>query len=98
MAVVYVVDDNELLRDSLRETLKREAYEVETFAHPLEALEALKRRPCHVVVSDLKMPGPSVTMGPGSMSRSVIGSSIPSSRPETMARDWAWRLPRAWWN
>ncbi len=56
MAVVYVVDDNELLQDSLREALRREEHEVETFPDPLEALAALKQKRCHVIVSDLKMP------------------------------------------
>ena len=56
MALVYVVDDNDLLRDSVREALLREEHEVETFPHPVAALEALEQRRCHVVVSDLKMP------------------------------------------
>ena len=56
MALVYVVDDNDLLRDSVREALVREEHEVETFPHPVAALEALEQRRCHVVVSDLKMP------------------------------------------
>lgn len=56
MALVYVVDDNELLQDSLRETLRRDEHEVEVFSHPIDALSAMKRRRCHVIVSDLKMP------------------------------------------
>lgn len=56
MAIVYVVDDNELLRDSLREALTREEHEVQTFADPVQALAALNRKRCQVIVSDLKMP------------------------------------------
>ncbi|MCG3137964.1 MAG: Regulatory protein AtoC [Phycisphaerae bacterium] len=56
MARVYVVDDNELLQDSLREALIREEHQVETFSDPVEALVALKKQRCDVLISDLKMP------------------------------------------
>jgi DNA-binding NtrC family response regulator len=57
MARIGVVDDKELLRDSLAETLVREDHQVATFGDPLEALEAIKSQPFDLVVSDLKMPG-----------------------------------------
>ncbi len=56
MALVYVVDDNALLQDSLRETLLREEHRVETYSDPPAALTALRRQRCDVVISDLKMP------------------------------------------
>jgi DNA-binding NtrC family response regulator len=56
MARICVVDDNDLLRESLEEALRREEHEVDSHANPCDALEALKRRRCEVVVSDLKMP------------------------------------------
>ncbi len=57
MARVCVVDDQELMRDSLAATLSREDHEVETFGEPAAALGRIKT--CHydAIVSDLKMPG-----------------------------------------
>jgi DNA-binding NtrC family response regulator len=57
MARVCVVDDKELLRESLGETLRREDHQVSLFADAAGALEAIKTQPIDVVVSDLKMPG-----------------------------------------
>ncbi len=57
MARVCVVDDQELMRDSLGATLRREDHEVEAFAQPTEALDRIKSGSYEVIVSDLKMPG-----------------------------------------
>jgi DNA-binding NtrC family response regulator len=57
MARVCVVDDQELMRDSLAETLSREDHEVDAFARPAEALDRIKRTHYDAIVSDLKMPG-----------------------------------------
>jgi len=57
MARICVVDDKELIRDSLAETLAREDHEVTTFGHPREALEAIPGGGFDLVLSDLKMPG-----------------------------------------
>ncbi len=57
MARVCVVDDQELMRDSLAETLSREDHEVDTFGLPAEALERIKCSSYDAIVSDQKMPG-----------------------------------------
>ena len=57
MARICVVDDNEMLRESVAETLTREDHLVTTFADPVEALRAIKGTPFDCIVSDLKMPG-----------------------------------------
>jgi len=57
MARVCVVDDQELMRDSLAATLSREDHEVDTFGLPAEALERIKASPYDAIVSDQKMPG-----------------------------------------
>ncbi len=57
MGRVCVVDDKEMLRDSLAETLGREDHVVETYGVPLAALEAIKAGPFDCVITDLKMPG-----------------------------------------
>ena len=56
MAQICVVDDKEILRESLSETLVREDHTVTTFANPLEALAAIKDNRFDLVLADLKMP------------------------------------------
>jgi len=57
MARVCVVDDKEMLRESVAETLSRDDHAVATFGDPLEGLEAIKAGSFDCVVTDLKMPG-----------------------------------------
>ena len=56
MARICVVDDKEILRESLQATLTREDHEVTTFADPVEALAEIRQGRFELVVSDLKMP------------------------------------------
>ncbi len=56
MARIAVIDDKEILRDSLEEALTREDYAVTTFADPVTAVEAIKGERYDVVLTDLKMP------------------------------------------
>jgi len=42
MGRICVVDDNEMLRDSVAETLTRDDHVVSTFSDPAEALRAIK--------------------------------------------------------
>ena len=53
---ILVVDDEFLLRDSIRIVLEKEGYEVLTAADGEEALQQLASRPPQVVISDIKMP------------------------------------------
>jgi two-component system, NtrC family, response regulator HydG len=57
MGRVCVVDDKEMLRESIAETLTRDDHVVATFGDPIEALEAIKTGSFDCVVTDLKMPG-----------------------------------------
>ncbi len=57
MGRVCVVDDKEMLRESIAETLSRDDHTVVTFGDPIEALEAIKAGSFDCVVTDLKMPG-----------------------------------------
>lgn len=57
MGRVCVVDDKEMLRESIAETLSRDDHVVTTFGDPIEALEAIKGGSFDCVVTDLKMPG-----------------------------------------
>jgi len=56
MARICVVDDKELIRDSLVQTLSREDHEVTAFGDPLEGLAAVRAGGFDLVLSDLKMP------------------------------------------
>lgn len=56
MAHIAVVDDKEILRDSLMDALSREDHTVTTFADPTEALTQIKTQHFDVVLCDLKMP------------------------------------------
>ncbi|MBD3162215.1 MAG: response regulator, partial [Candidatus Eisenbacteria bacterium] len=56
-AHVLVVDDDEAIRDSCRQTLERSGYEVETVCDGAEALRAIHARRPDLVLLDLRMPG-----------------------------------------
>ena len=57
MGRICVVDDNEMLRESVAETLVRDDHVVTTFKDPTEALRAIKSATFDCIVTDLKMPG-----------------------------------------
>ena len=56
MTRVLVVDDKELMRDSVATTLSRANHSVVTASGGKNALAKLIERPCDVVVTDLQMP------------------------------------------
>ncbi|MCH8966931.1 MAG: sigma-54-dependent Fis family transcriptional regulator [Planctomycetes bacterium] len=56
MACIAVVDDKEILRESLTATLEREDHRVTPFADPIEALAQIKRNRFDLALVDLKMP------------------------------------------
>lgn len=57
MGRICVVDDNEMLRESLAETLSREDHTINVFADPIEALRAIRGGTFDCIITDLKMPG-----------------------------------------
>jgi DNA-binding NtrC family response regulator len=57
MARICVVDDNELMRQSVVTALQHESHHVQPFGDATTALAELARQPFDVIVSDLKMPG-----------------------------------------
>ncbi|MFQ5589961.1 MAG: sigma-54-dependent transcriptional regulator [Phycisphaerae bacterium] len=56
MAHVCVVDDKDILRESVSAALTREDHRVTTFGDPVEAFEAVKSRRFDLILVDLKMP------------------------------------------
>jgi DNA-binding NtrC family response regulator len=53
---VLVVDDEPLTRETLKELLRDEGFDAESFASPYEALQVLEREDVAVVLTDLRMP------------------------------------------
>ena len=56
MARIAVVDDKEILRESLAATLEREDHETTVFADPVEACGVIKQGRYDLALVDLKMP------------------------------------------
>src|SRR5688572_356208 len=57
MSIVLIVDDKDLLRDSVGATLQRAGFTVVTASDGTSALESITKRRPDCVVTDLKMPG-----------------------------------------
>jgi len=55
-ARILVVDDEEIVLVTLRDTLRLEGYQVEGFTNPLQAVEQLKQGSFAVILSDQRMP------------------------------------------
>lgn len=53
---ILIIDDEEIVLAALRETLKREGYQIATFANPLDALEAIRGQTFSVILTDQQMP------------------------------------------
>ncbi len=53
---VMIIEDTDLMRESLEETLRRAGYEVAGYPSAVEALEVARREPPDLVVTDLKLP------------------------------------------
>jgi len=55
MAKILIVDDEKAIRNTLREILEYEEYEVEDVDNGIEALELIKSAPIDLVLCDIKM-------------------------------------------
>ncbi|CAN5853732.1 sigma-54 dependent transcriptional regulator [soil metagenome] len=53
---ILVVDDDETIRQCLREFMERDGFEVETAPNAASALEIARSRPFHLLITDLRMP------------------------------------------
>jgi DNA-binding NtrC family response regulator len=54
---ILVVDDDDYMRDSVGETLKRKGYDIDVACDGVSALELLAKDSFDLVISDFKMPG-----------------------------------------
>ena len=57
MQKIILVDDDQLVRNSIKEILTRAGYEVVPFTSGQEAVDAFETENCQLVLSDMKMPG-----------------------------------------
>jgi DNA-binding NtrC family response regulator len=57
MPKILLVDDEAVIRSTLREILEYEKYETAEASNATQALDMLKRQDFNVVISDIKMPG-----------------------------------------
>src|SRR4030095_178140 len=57
MALVCVVDDQAMMRDSVEATLTAQDHKVLSFGDAQEALTAIRQRSFDVVLTDLQLPG-----------------------------------------
>jgi DNA-binding NtrC family response regulator len=73
-ANILIIDDEEAIRDSFSQVLKREGYAAKAAVDGREGLEFFKQEQFHVVLLDLKLPGPDGM---------VILSKIKEQNPET---------------
>ncbi len=55
-ARILVVDDEEIIRESLYYILEKEGHEVEAAKDGLEALQKIEKKPFDIVITDLEMP------------------------------------------
>jgi DNA-binding response OmpR family regulator len=53
---VLVIDDNEDLRELIRDSLEHEGFEVAAAADGERGLESQRGRPAHIVITDIFMP------------------------------------------
>ncbi len=56
---VMVLDDEPIVGERLRPVLEKKGFRVETFTESQKALERLSEKKFHVLVTDIKMSGPS---------------------------------------
>jgi DNA-binding response OmpR family regulator len=54
--LVFVVDDDDDLRDAILDLLRLDGYEVGGFGRALEALHAMRERLPNLLITDLQMP------------------------------------------
>lgn len=54
---IVVIDDEPITLKQLRRILEKEGYPVAAFSSPQRALKHIEDAPCHVIITDVRMPG-----------------------------------------
>ena len=55
MAKILIIDDERAIRNTLREILEYEDYEVEDVDNGIDGLELIRKNDCDLVLCDIKM-------------------------------------------
>lgn len=53
---LVVIDDEPITLKQLRRILEKEGYQVAAFSNPQRALKHIEEAPCHVIITDVRMP------------------------------------------
>ena len=53
---ICIVEDEEILRVSLKDDLLDAGYSVTDFENPVKALEHFKKKKCDIIISDIRLP------------------------------------------
>lgn len=53
---IVIIDDEPITLKQLRRILEKEGYAVAAFSNPQRALKHIEESPCHIVISDVRMP------------------------------------------
>ena len=53
---IVIIDDEPITLKQLRRILEKEGYQVSAFSNPQRALKHIEETPCHLVISDVRMP------------------------------------------
>lgn len=54
---IVIIDDEQITLKQLRRILEKEDYHVSAFSNPQRALQHIEQTPCHIVITDVRMPG-----------------------------------------
>lgn len=53
---IVIIDDEPITLKQLRRILEKEGYQVSAFSNPQRALQQIETSPCHLVITDIRMP------------------------------------------
>ncbi len=72
---LVIIDDEDILRVSMTDELSEAGFEVQSFSDPVAGLEAVKKTPVDVVITDIRM---------GSMTGIEVLTQIKAMKPDTV--------------
>jgi len=53
---ICIVEDEEILRESLKDDLIEAGYLVNDFDNPVKALESIQKKQCDIIITDIRLP------------------------------------------
>lgn len=94
MISILIVDDEAIVRESIRDWLQEEGYQVEVAENGEEALPLVERRDFNVIIVDLRLPGMNglEVLKLVKLKRPAIKSIIITAYPTDLSREQAKEL------